>query len=97
MRVSQRLVAEANKMAKKSLDDLYATTRKVLDKAKLGKIDAVIGQKRKLDIEVSDERVEEASPILAGPVSFDDDELDADNDPVPICVPARRVSARAKG
>ena len=36
------------------LDHLYDDTRRVLDKAKLGKVDAVIGQKRKLDIEVQD-------------------------------------------
>jgi hypothetical protein len=33
---------------------LYKQTRHVLDKAKLGKIDAVIGQKRRLEIEVED-------------------------------------------
>lgn len=52
--VSRKLTAEANKAAKTAIDDLYKTTRRILDKAKLGKIDAVIGQKRKLDIEVAD-------------------------------------------
>ncbi|HSD88029.1 MAG TPA: tetratricopeptide repeat protein [Kofleriaceae bacterium] len=49
-----RLAAEGEKLAQVSLDRLYDDTRKVLDKAKLGKVDAVIGQKRKLDIEVQD-------------------------------------------
>lgn len=38
--------------ALQSVERLYNDTRRVLDKAKLGKIDAVIGQKRKLDIAV---------------------------------------------
>ncbi len=50
----KRLEARANTMAKDSLDTLYMETRRVLDKAKLGKIDAVIGQKRRLEIEVQD-------------------------------------------
>jgi TolA-binding protein len=49
-----RLAAEGEKLAQASLDKLYDDTRKVLDKAKLGKVDAIIGQKRKLDIEVQD-------------------------------------------
>ncbi|MBP9088413.1 MAG: hypothetical protein KBG15_19990 [Kofleriaceae bacterium] len=40
--------------ALQSVERLYNDTRRVLDKAKLGKIDAVIGQKRKLDIAVQD-------------------------------------------
>ena len=52
--LARRLDAAADKLAQKALDRLYDDTRKVLDKAKLGKIDAVIGQKKKLDIEVSD-------------------------------------------
>ena len=43
-----------DKLAQAAIDKLYNDTRRVLDKAKLGKIDAVIGQKRKLDIEVQD-------------------------------------------
>ncbi len=43
-----------DKLAIAAIDHLYEETRKVLDKAKLGKVDAVIGQKRKLDIEVQD-------------------------------------------
>jgi TolA-binding protein len=49
-----RLETLANTMAKESLDKLYMESRRVLDKAKLGKIDSVIGQKRKLEIEVQD-------------------------------------------
>jgi hypothetical protein len=49
-----RLTAAADGRARASLDALYADTRRVLDKAKLGKIDAVIGQKRVLDIAVQD-------------------------------------------
>ncbi len=40
--------------AMQAVERLYNDTRRVLDKAKLGKIDAVIGQKRKLDIAVQD-------------------------------------------
>ena len=43
-----------DKLAQLAIERLYTDTRKVLDKAKLGKVDAVIGQKRKLDIEVQD-------------------------------------------
>ncbi|MFN0251159.1 MAG: tetratricopeptide repeat protein [Kofleriaceae bacterium] len=43
-----------DKLAQNAIERLYNDTRKVLDKAKLGKIDAIIGQKRKLDIEVQD-------------------------------------------
>lgn len=50
----QRLSTRADDMAKTSLDTLYLEARRVLDKAKLGKIDAVIGQKRRLEIEVQD-------------------------------------------
>jgi TolA-binding protein len=49
-----RLETRANSMAKDSLEVLYIETRRVLDKAKLGKIDSVIGQKRQLEIEVQD-------------------------------------------
>ena len=48
------LAAEGEKLAQQSLDKLYDDTRRILDKAKLGKVDAIIGQKRKLDIEVQD-------------------------------------------
>ena len=50
----KRLETRANTMAKDSLEKLYMETRRVLDKAKLGKIDSVIGQKRQLEIEVQD-------------------------------------------
>ena len=49
-----KLEAAGDKLAQASVEKLYNDTRRVLDKAKLGKIDAVIGQKRKLDIEVQD-------------------------------------------
>jgi len=50
----KRLSGAADRLSVEALDRLYADTRKVLDKAKLGKIDAVIGQKRRLEIEVQD-------------------------------------------
>jgi TolA-binding protein len=49
-----KLEEAGDKLAQQSIEKLYNDTRRVLDKAKLGKIDAVIGQKRKLDIEVQD-------------------------------------------
>lgn len=53
-RLRGRLDAAANELAKEAIERLYRDTRRILDKAKLGKIDAVIGQKRSLDIEVQD-------------------------------------------
>ena len=52
--LEQELAAAGDKLAQQAIEKLYEDTRKVLDKAKLGKIDAIIGQKRKLDIEVQD-------------------------------------------
>lgn len=52
--LAEKLEVEGDKLAQRAIEKLYEDTRKVLDKAKLGKIDAVIGQKRKLDIEVQD-------------------------------------------
>ncbi len=52
--LSEKLDAAGEKLAQDSIEKLYTETRRVLDKAKLGKVDAVIGQKRKLDIEVQD-------------------------------------------
>ena len=49
-----KLEQAADKLAQQAVDKLYTETRRVLDKAKLGKVDAIIGQKRKLDIEVQD-------------------------------------------
>lgn len=49
-----RLEKRADSLAEKALDKLHIEARRVLDKAKLGKIDAVIGQKRRLEIEVQD-------------------------------------------
>jgi len=52
--LADKLQAAGDKLAQQSIDKLYEDVRHVLDKAKLGKIDAIIGQKRKLDIEVQD-------------------------------------------
>jgi len=52
--LEQKLQEAGDRLAQAAIERLYEDTRKVLDKAKLGKIDAVIGQKRKLDIEVQD-------------------------------------------
>jgi hypothetical protein len=49
-----KLTQAGEKLAAAALDKLYDDTRRVLDKATLGKVDAVIGQKRKLDIDVQD-------------------------------------------
>jgi TolA-binding protein len=49
-----KLQDAGDKLAQGQIEKLYNDTRHVLDKAKLGKVDAVIGQKRKLDIEVQD-------------------------------------------
>jgi tetratricopeptide (TPR) repeat protein len=50
----QRMSAAAQTRAMQSIERVYNDTKRVLDKARLGKIDAVIGQKRKLDIDVQD-------------------------------------------
>ena len=52
--LAKQLEDAGDKLAQAAIEKLYADTRRVLDKAKLGKIDAIIGQKRKLDIEVQD-------------------------------------------
>jgi hypothetical protein len=52
--LADRLAASGAKLAQGNVEELYLDVRRVLDKAKLGKVDAVIGQKRKLDIQVSD-------------------------------------------
>jgi TolA-binding protein len=49
-----QLEERADALAQKTIDDLYKGTKRVADKAKLGKIDAVIGQKQALDIQVQD-------------------------------------------
>ena len=49
-----KLGEAGDRLAQRAVDKLYVDTRRVLDKAKLGKVDAIIGQKRKLDIEVQD-------------------------------------------
>jgi tetratricopeptide (TPR) repeat protein len=53
-RLTGRLDAAADELARQSIERLYRDMRRILDKAKLGKIDAVIGQKRSLDIQVQD-------------------------------------------
>jgi tetratricopeptide (TPR) repeat protein len=50
----ERLDAEAERLSQSMVDNLYRDAKKVLDKARLGKVDAVIGQKRALDIKVQD-------------------------------------------
>ena len=52
--LKKRLRRSFDAMTVKALQDLHTNTKRILDKAKLGKIDAVIGQKGKLDIEVQD-------------------------------------------
>jgi TolA-binding protein len=49
-----KLEQAGDRLAQQAVDRLYTETRRVLDKARLGKVDAIIGQKRKLDIEVQD-------------------------------------------
>ena len=52
--LAEKLALAGDRLAQQSIEQLYKDTRHVLDKAKLGKVDAIIGQKRKLDIEVTD-------------------------------------------
>ena len=52
--LAAKLDEAGDQLAQLEIEQLYQDTRKVLDKAKLGKIDAIIGQKRKLDIQVQD-------------------------------------------
>jgi hypothetical protein len=52
--LAKQLQDAGDKLAQAAIEKLYENTRRVLDKAKLGKVDAIIGQKRKLDIEVQD-------------------------------------------
>ncbi len=52
--LASKLDEAGDQLAQIEIEQLYQDTRKVLDKAKLGKVDAIIGQKRKLDIEVQD-------------------------------------------
>lgn len=53
-RLADELGRAADKLSHRALEQLYRDTRRVLDKARLGKIDAIIGQKRRLEIEVQD-------------------------------------------
>ncbi len=52
--MAEHLDQAGEQLSQHAVDELYDDTKRVLDKAKLGRIDAVIGQKRKLDIEVQD-------------------------------------------
>jgi hypothetical protein len=52
--LAKNIDAQADALAARSLDGLHTDLRRVLDKAKLGKIDAIIGSQRKLEIEVED-------------------------------------------
>ena len=49
-----QLEAASAQQSQAMIDRLYTTTKRILDKARLGKVDAVIGQKRALDIKVQD-------------------------------------------
>ena len=60
------LEGEADRIAQQAIERLYTDTRRVYDKAKLGKIDAVIGQKRRLEIEVQDLAAGRFPPELFG-------------------------------
>ena len=65
-KLETELRAQADAISKAAVDKLWAETRRVLDKAKLGKIDAVIGQKRRLEIEVQDLAAGRFPPELFG-------------------------------
>lgn len=52
--LADKLAEAGDRIAQLTIDKLYQETRRVLDKTKLGKVDAIIGQKRKLDIAVQD-------------------------------------------
>lgn len=62
----RRLLEQADALAQRSIEKLHADTKRVLDKARLGKIDAVIGQKRSLDIQVQDLAAGRFPPELFG-------------------------------
>jgi TolA-binding protein len=61
-----RLEKAADGLAQGSIEALYRSTKRVGDKAKLGKIDAVIGQKQALDIQVQDLSQGRFPPELIG-------------------------------
>ena len=61
-----RLQAAADEVAQRSVDALYEDVRRVVDRAKLGRIDTVIGQKRELEIEVQDLAAGRYPPELHG-------------------------------
>jgi hypothetical protein len=61
-----RLATQAQARSAAMIEALYRDVRKVLDKARLGRVDSVIGQKRKLDIEVQDLAAGRFPPELHG-------------------------------
>lgn len=62
----QRLSHRARALADGALSDLAGKLAEVIDKARLGAIDAVIGQKRRLEIEVKDLAAGRFPPELSG-------------------------------
>jgi len=52
--IQGRLLTEAEARSAAMVEALYHDGKRVLDKARLGRVDSVIGQKRALDIEVQD-------------------------------------------
>lgn len=65
-RLQEKLARTVDQLATSALQRLYARNRRIMDKARLGKIDAVIGQKGKLDIEVQDLAAGRWPPELHG-------------------------------
>lgn len=61
-----QLSGTIDEMSMGAMHRLYSNVQKILNKAKLGKIDAVIGQKGKLDIEVQDLAAGRWPPELHG-------------------------------
>lgn len=64
--VRTRLAAAAEARSQAMIEALYHEGKKVLDKARLGRVDSVIGQKRALDIEVQDLAAGRFPPELHG-------------------------------
>ncbi len=62
----EELEQAADESARASVASLYADVRRILDRAELGRIDTVIGQKRELEIEVQDLAAGRFPPELHG-------------------------------
>jgi tetratricopeptide (TPR) repeat protein len=62
----RRLEGAAGELSQASVERLHEEVRRVLDRAKLGRIDTVIGQKRELEIEVQDLAAGRYPPELHG-------------------------------